>query len=159
MNTPNSKVYECKYFVCISYLSGNWWLCKIKNNFYEISSKKMKTKNDKFRQREMDGGEGKENCFKRALRNKNKIKWNIIRLRKQFLYFIEEWGNLATSKKVKFMKLSWETWGYINISVGEKSRNILLKKFNKAEYLKQRLNKLCSVLKLQDQALLHFRIQ
>ena len=121
--------------------------------------KKMKTKNDKFRQREMDGGEGKENCFKRALRNKNKMKWNIIRLRKQFLYFIEEWGNLATSKKVKFMKLSWETWGYINISVGEKSRNILLKKFNKAEYLKQRLHKLCSVLKLQDQALLHFRIQ
>lgn len=57
------------------------------------------------------------------------------------------------------MKLSWETWSYINISVGEKFRNILLKKFNKAEYLKQRLHKLCSVLKLQDQALLHFRIQ
>ena len=34
----------------------------------------MKTKNDKFRQRVMGGGGGKENCFKRALRNKNKMK-------------------------------------------------------------------------------------
>lgn len=37
----------------------------------------MKTKNDKFRQRVMGGGEGKENCFKRALRNKtNEVKYH-----------------------------------------------------------------------------------
>lgn len=36
-------------------------------------------------------------------------------------------------RRVELMKLSWETWGYINIRIGERFRNRLPNKFNKTE--------------------------